>query len=263
MDNPPLLDVVIAAIAAGVTVLVLTVAERVDPRRASTFLAGHGARIREETLVDPISGLDSRQAWNDVLHREEDRLARYGQTVTVMVAELDGLDAFAAALGRNVADCLIGPVAAALHRNARASDVIASTEYGRFVALLPETSEVAATNYIERARAECDTWLQACAVEIRLAVGWAQPVAGEHLADAIRLAELRMNADRRRYDFRAAPSSGSPDIRDREPASPFRPLRSAATADTPRRLGSWVPGSASGEVARETAARDGPYRRQG
>ena len=44
--------------------------------------------------------------------------------------------------------------------------------------LLPETDEVQAINYVERVRAECDRWLAAGAVSMRLAIGWASPAPG-------------------------------------------------------------------------------------
>ena len=180
-----------------------------------------GGRAAHETPVDPATGLASGRVWDELLRHEEHRLARYGRPVTLMVAELDGLDSLAGRLGPGTADPLIPPVAAAMLRNARPTDVVARTGPGRFVALLPETDEIAATNYVERIRSECDMWLEADGLAVRLAVGWAQPAAGGHLADALRLADDRMNADRRRHDFRAAPPSKEPRIHDEEsPRSP-------------------------------------------
>jgi diguanylate cyclase (GGDEF)-like protein len=192
------------------------------PRTGSTIQAyarvdgnpGARGRAAHEALVDPATGLASGRVWDELLRREEHRLTRYGRPVTLMVAELDGLDSLAARLGPGTGDRVIPPLAAAMLaamlRNARPTDVVARTGHGRFVVLLPETDEVAATNYVERIRSECDMWLEADGLAVRLAVGWAQPAAGEHLADALRLADDRMNADRRRPDFRPVPSSGDP-----------------------------------------------------
>jgi diguanylate cyclase (GGDEF)-like protein len=204
MDNQLFHSVVIAALAAGATMLLMTLGRRTDVRRAIRKWSASRAGLPTNPLVDPVTGLASRQAWNDALRREEDRLARYRRPATILVADLDGLERFAAAFGQDVASCLIPPVAAAISRNARNADIVASTEYGRFVALLPETSEIAATNYVERVRADCDSWLDACAVTIRMAIGWAQPIGSETLADALRLAIDRMNSDRRRSDYHGA-----------------------------------------------------------
>jgi hypothetical protein len=76
--------------------------------------------------------------------------------------------------------------------------------------LLPETDEVAAINQVERVRSECDKWLEAGGLAVRLALGWAQPRIGGSLADALRLADDRMNADRRRQGFRAPRATAVP-----------------------------------------------------
>jgi hypothetical protein len=64
--------------------------------------------------------------------------------------------------------------------------------------LLPETDEIQAINYVERVRGECDRWLDAGAVSLRLSVGWASPSAVGELDTALRAAEERMYAERRR-----------------------------------------------------------------
>jgi diguanylate cyclase (GGDEF)-like protein len=176
-----------------------------DPRAESTIQAlvhgdmgAAGLEDPGDPLVDPVTGFATLRAWDEAFQNEDHRLARYGRPVTLLVAELDGLDALAARLGQEPADRLIPPVAAALRQNARAADIFARVAHTRFVALLPETDEVAAINYVERVRTACDMWLAAGAVAVRLAIGWAQTPPGGRLSDALRLADDRMNADRRR-----------------------------------------------------------------
>jgi diguanylate cyclase (GGDEF)-like protein len=149
-------------------------------------------------LVDPQTGLDTIRAWTVVFEHESARLRRYGRTATVVVAELDGLDALAARLGRDVADGLVPPVADALRRNARGPDRVCRARHNRFLVLMPETDEVAAINYIERVRTACDLWLESGALAVRLVMGWASPPPGGTLEDALRLAGERMMEERRR-----------------------------------------------------------------
>ncbi|OGN82573.1 MAG: hypothetical protein A2X23_01385 [Chloroflexi bacterium GWC2_73_18] len=75
---------------------------------------------------------------------------------------------------------------------------------GRFAVLLPETDEVQAINYVERVRGECERRLATGAVPIRLFVGWASPAPGGDLDGAMRTAEERMYAERRRALAREA-----------------------------------------------------------
>lgn len=150
--------------------------------------------------TDPGSGLFSAGAWARVLQNEEDRHARHGRPVTVVVAELDGYDDLAARLGDDAAREIASSVAVSVRRNARGGDVLARTGRARFAGLLPETDEIAAINFVERVRSECDQRLDARGLVVRLAIGWAQPPAGGGLAEALDLADDRMNADRRRRD---------------------------------------------------------------
>jgi diguanylate cyclase (GGDEF)-like protein len=179
-----------------------------DPRDESTiraFAGGSGLETDdgddEETLVVPTTGVASRRAWKEAFRHEEQRLARYGSRVTLVVTEIDGLDLLAMTPGQRAAERLIQSVGEMLRLNARSADVTARFGRGRFVALLPETDEVAAINYVERVRSECDAWFEAQGLALRLAIGWAQPV-GASLADALRLADDRMNSDRRRLGLR-------------------------------------------------------------
>lgn len=172
-----------------------------DPRAETTIHAlVHGRAMGEaeggsglDDLIDPVTGLEARLGWAEAFRNEERRLARYHRVSTVLVAELDGLDALAERLGQDAADRLIAPVADAMRRNARDADVLARVDHTRFHALLPETDEIGALNYAERVRGACDMWLEAGAVAVRLVIGWASPPAGGTLADALRLAEERMS----------------------------------------------------------------------
>jgi len=149
-------------------------------------------------LTDPATGVDNTRAWARSLSEEAARSARYGRPVTVVIAEIDGLDRLAERFGTESADRLVPPVADALRRNARAADRVARLSGSRFGVLLTETDEVRAINYVERVRAACDRWLEAGAVAVRLSIGWASPPAGSDLAAAVHEAEERMYREQRR-----------------------------------------------------------------
>jgi len=163
--------------------------------------------------------------WELRVREEEARLARYRRPVSVVLVELDGLGRLIERLGPDAAERIVLPVGQTLVRQARAADHVARVGRSRFAILMPETDEIQAINYVERVRAECDRWLAAGAVSMRLAIGWACPTPGGDIRTATRLAEDRLNRDRRQVFPRAEdelepaprpayrPTAVEPDIR--------------------------------------------------
>ena len=87
-----------------------------DPSADSTiraFAGGGGLETEDtddaETLVAPTAGFADRRAWKEAFRREQQRLARYDCPVTVVVAEIGGLDSLAAVIGLGAADRLLAP----------------------------------------------------------------------------------------------------------------------------------------------------------
>jgi diguanylate cyclase (GGDEF)-like protein len=151
-----------------------------------------------DPYVDDVTGLDSREAWDRTLAEENARYVRYRRPVGLVVAELDGLARFEREFGPEASRRILVAVGAAMRRGARRTDRVAHVGNGRFLAMLPETDEIQAINYVERVRGECERWLAAGAVALHVAVGWASPSAVGELDTALRTAEERMYAERRR-----------------------------------------------------------------
>ncbi len=164
--------------------------------------------------TDPVTGLDLAPAWSKWLAEEGARVDRYGRSATVVLVEVAGIDRLAERLGPEAVDRLIPPIATTMRRQARASDNVARIGQARFGALLPETDEIRAINYVERAREACDIWLESGAVALRLSIGWAQIGANQPVEVAIQTAERRLNEERQRQRERpdlvpdAAPEPG-------------------------------------------------------
>ncbi len=174
------------------------------------------------TARDALTGVDGRLNWEVRLRDEDARFARYRRPASIVLVELDGIERLLSRLGPEAVARIVPPVGATLQRQARITDHVARIGEGRFAILLPETDEIQAINYVERVRAECDRWLAAGAVSMRLAIGWACPVPGGDLRTAMRIAEDRLNADRRR------PAPGVDDI-----PAPARPTVATAPAPEP------------------------------
>ena len=151
-----------------------------------------------DPYLDPLTGLDTLLAWERDLAEEDARYARYRRPVCVVVAELDGLARLVERFGEDPARRILPALGDAMRRYARRTDRVAHAGGGRFLVLMPETDEIQAINYVERIRLASERWLAAGAVALHLSIGWASPTAVGQLDTALRAAEERMLADRRR-----------------------------------------------------------------
>jgi diguanylate cyclase (GGDEF)-like protein len=157
-----------------------------------------GSRERSAGLgTDPLTGLEGPAGWSRLIEVENERLLRYRRPLTVVMVEVEGLRRLVERLGQEPLERLLPVIADAFRREARASDWVARIGESRFAALLPETDEIQAINYVERVRVVCEPWLASAAVPLRLAIGWSSPTASSDLEFALRRAEERMHTDRR------------------------------------------------------------------
>ena len=170
-----------------------TILARLPQHHNGNGPAAAGAGLAAESLTC----LEGPTAWSRILEMENARLLRYRRPVTVVVADIEGLRRLAERLGEVPVQRLLPLIADAFVRDTRTTDWIARVGEGRFRALLPETDEIQAINYVERMRAVCEPWLASAAVPLSLAIGWSSPGASSDLEFAIQRAEERMHADRR------------------------------------------------------------------
>ncbi len=178
------------------------IASPARPGEAGAFPIARSGRRWPDLVVrnltpDELTGLQSAASWSRILENENARLLRYRRPVTIVMADVEGLARLAGPLGPEPVARLLPVVGGAFAREARASDWVAHLGEGRFAALLPETDEIQAINYVERVRALCEPWLVSAAVPLRLAIGWSSPSPSSDMEFAIRRAEERMHADRR------------------------------------------------------------------
>jgi diguanylate cyclase (GGDEF)-like protein len=183
--------------------------------RATFTAAAQGAEAAT-AIVGPFATMLTPATWSRVVADEDARVRRYRRPATVVMIEIDGLERLIDRLGDEAADRLIPAVADTIRRLAREADHVARLDRGRFAVLLPETDEVQAINYVERVRRTCDLWLEAGAVALRLAMGWASASGDTSLHEAGRTAGERMFAEihrnaRRSHDL-VPPEPAEPEI---------------------------------------------------
>lgn len=113
-QSRPLLDYAAAMLDAAVR-SELTLEEAV--RRSE--------RAQADALVDPLTGLHNRRAWDQLLVTEDQRCIRHGYDAVVFVIDLDGLKTVNDRFGHEKGDELIRNAATALERSVRRTDVVA------------------------------------------------------------------------------------------------------------------------------------------
>jgi diguanylate cyclase (GGDEF)-like protein len=158
-----------------------------------------------DPAIDGLTGLLAPTAWARMVNDEDARVRRYHRAATIVIIELEGLDKLAERMGPGAIERIVPAVADTMRRGAREADHIARLGTGRFAVLMPETDEVLAINYVERIRRACELWLEAGAVALHLAIGWASSAGDGHLVDTEAAATDRMFLELRRTLRAATP----------------------------------------------------------
>jgi len=91
-------------------------------------------------------------------------------------------------------DRLAGPIGFTLRREARDTDRITRVAPNRFHVLLPETSDVDAERFVERARRACEVWFAGAAIPVKLKFEAASTGRDLSLPEALAIVEERISA---------------------------------------------------------------------
>jgi diguanylate cyclase (GGDEF)-like protein len=141
---------------------------------------------------DPLTGTDGPHYWDRLIISETARVRRYKRPATIVLVEIAGLSRLGALWGADGAERTLISAARTLSQSIRTSDHIARIEPIRFGILLTETAEIAAINFVERARVSCERDLRVASEVVGVAFGWASPPKSGDLADAAALAQKRL-----------------------------------------------------------------------
>jgi diguanylate cyclase (GGDEF)-like protein len=110
------------------------------------------ARLSEATRSDPLTGLLTRGAFDELLDKELKRSGRTGRPLSVIVADLDWLGLVNARHGHRTGDGVLQLVARDIQKWKRRIDSAARIGGEEFALLLPETDEDGAFMVAERLR---------------------------------------------------------------------------------------------------------------
>jgi diguanylate cyclase (GGDEF)-like protein len=110
------------------------------------------ARLREQALVDGLTGLPNRRALDEALDAGVGRAARSDQPFTVAMVDVDRFKAYNDAHGHPAGDRLLAQIASAWRTELRGDDIIGRFGGEEFLLLLPGVDPTVATSVIERLR---------------------------------------------------------------------------------------------------------------
>ena len=146
-------------------------------------------RLLELAGTDALTGLGNRHAFRERLAEEHARFSRYGQPLSLLLLDLDGLKSINDRLGHTAGDAALVRLAAAIRAEARAADACARWGGDEFAVLAPSTAEDAAAVLAERIRARLAAdWRGEGRLTVSIGMATAAP-AGPEAADRVRAAD--------------------------------------------------------------------------
>ena len=96
-------------------------------------------RLRQESIIDPLTSLYNRRYMEESLTREIDRTQRQKTSTAVLMLDVDHFKSFNDTYGHEAADLVLQALGALLQRNIRGGDVACRYGGEEFLLILPDT----------------------------------------------------------------------------------------------------------------------------
>ena len=163
-------------------------------------LREHMETIRQESLIDPLTGLANRRAFDQRMSAAIAESASEGGDLCVLMGDIDHFKKFNDTWGHATGDQVLRLVAQCFKSNVKGRDTAARFGGEEFVVILPDTSLVNARRVAEQIRkaVESKKIVKRSTGEtlgsITLSIGVAQFIRGEPPADAINRADTCLYA---------------------------------------------------------------------
>jgi diguanylate cyclase (GGDEF)-like protein len=153
------------------------------------------ARLTNSTRTDALTGLANRRAFDELLDAELARTMRHRRPMSLVVGDLDGLQAVNEELGERKADVTLVRLAKEMRKWKRRSDVAARTGGEEFALLLPETDERGAFLVAERMRRAVHRLIGDHHLDLTMSLGVAtHPEHGDEAESLLRAADQALAA---------------------------------------------------------------------
>lgn len=166
---------------------------RLRIRERERHLENDTRRLRTLALMDPLTELGNRRAFDHDLQQEWARAARYGRPLALLMLDIDRFKDFNDRFGHRAGDAVLRGVAATIERVVRGGDRAFRWGGEEFAVLLPDTTRAAAALVAERVR-------EAIEVEgvgrfrVTVSIGAAASTAATRCDDLVELADRALRA---------------------------------------------------------------------
>lgn len=117
----------------------------------------HLEEQRQKALIDPLTGLPNRAAWNERLDMELARLQRYGGELLLAVLDIDHFKRINDDYGHLAGDKVLKIIAGELFKRLRKTDFIARFGGEEFVLLIPSTPMEGGLKLLDTLRSAIET----------------------------------------------------------------------------------------------------------
>jgi two-component system cell cycle response regulator len=127
-----------------------TLQDELDQKNRELELANK--RLKKLSITDGLTELFNHRHVHQLLHEEFERSARTGESIAVVMMDLDRFKAVNDTYGHPTGDVILYETAKILQDTAREIDMVGRYGGEEFIAILPETDEEPAANFAERVR---------------------------------------------------------------------------------------------------------------
>lgn len=155
--------------------------------------------LREQALLDGLTGAQNRRAMNDIVREEMERARRHDRDVSLIMMDVDEFKVINDRLGHVEGDRVLEGLADVLRLSLRTSDKIIRYGGDEFLLILPETSRQAAELLMERLRAALETKVVTELGPVDVSAGIASYQGDPEAGDLVQLADKRMYEEKARH----------------------------------------------------------------
>ncbi|TDV52907.1 diguanylate cyclase [Pseudomonas graminis] len=152
----------------------------------------HLEEQRQKALIDTLTGLPNRAAWNERLEHEIDQLQRKRSSLLLGILDLDHFKRINDGYGHLAGDKVLKIIAGQLRKRLRASDFIARFGGEEFVILLPATPMDEGLALLERLREgieQCPFHFKGERVTVTVSMGFTLFAPGERSDGVLKRAD--------------------------------------------------------------------------